>query len=1049
MLSQTPHLSDQDIQVILQTTNPATGRKTLSQQQFKKLYDASNRRIALVREHRFKQDCTLFRLARLLQSLTVFKTLSPDNSHEIIEQILHGLPFHYLSTEKSAGTESCKDNHLYLTRIPGKEEKSSNNQEETRSNNLEERTKRIVALHDKLANRINHALGNTKSTPKFHLANLYNLGHAELLYRHRYNKPLNQPDIEQQLNNIQLVLEQDLTIDGLKEKGKPGLAAEIFNPEQKQYSVSEHTHNGTTALHIIEIEKFHPYETTDLEHTTLPTELLNDYLFIQKYFQPGQNYTVVPANNAIKPVWLEDLADYEQYYIVADLHEIGKEVVELMPTELHNDNQEFAKRFRKRVDEKYSNTSAKGRQYPGLASLRRETRYIYLKNANGSYTLEKKIEPHKEHFTSAGCPNPLRTHNRDEDKAAHIQYSAKNIASRLPHLIQQRIEWLRETFGPGFNLDNIKIHFNIVSLLSPIDNTSNLANFFASLISRNESDRLRENNEERIVEVLDGAVQYLKDLQQLTNQAESNLAEPNPEGLGRLVQLNSALATTAIQEKIRQKFSDINIGNITIDFGLSVFGINKMGRGRTPLSNIGATGPAAGFKALADDCALFDSNWGQFCNTQGVTLDVPLKEQLKDIISNTQHILRSPNLTSVQLTNWRDRLNNFLNSDQAENLGNGLEQLKELARKISAATAYLQTDLPLENARTHKAQSTCFEACKKTIKAAIFEKMLDKQAFLFACKSHHDRAEHRVAIANAIDIAEVLLGKFPNPSKPEHFELIIKCFIKEKFFVQSLSRARALSTNNIALKSHDSFALDSAPEWVQGLIDACATEIGIDREQCPYNDITPEETSKALEKMNFKRMLGAFYSEGILGDFLEAPTPLPEGTTITPLSQRTTTHPTICDKTADGIEENPPPNPGDFRRNSSESSHASSLSSLWAALSSILWGGRKSSASSSLSNSTNVDNNGGAPSQYNSSSSWWPKLAWFCGGTKNSATSSRSNSMNVDHGDVTPSQCSSSRSCWPKFSWFCGGGKYSASHNTTNTSEGNSVTSPLLSNRDD
>lgn len=959
MLSRTRHLSDEDIQQILQTTDPDTGNNTLSKQQFEKLYDASNSRIALVREHRFKHDCTLFRLARLLQSLTVFKTLSPDHGYEIIKEILHGLPFHYLSIRNATDTESCYDTNLHLSPITGR----------SSSNNLTDRTARIVALHDALANRINHVLGNTKDTPNLHLANLYNLGHAELLYRHRYENSLEQPDIEEQLNNIKLVLEQDLIIDGLKEKGKPGLAAEIFNPEQKQYSVSEHSYTNPTtnvtqtALHIIEIEKFHPYATHDLEQTTLPTELLNDYLYIQKHFQPGAGYSIVHSDQSDQktlPFWLADLAPYEQYYIVADLHKIGNEVKELLSTELPNYNQEFAKRFRKKVDEKYSNTSAKGRQYPGLASLRRETRYIYLKNdENDNYTLKKTFKPNPEHFTSAGCPNPLRTHNRHEDKIAHMHYAAKNIASRLPHLIQQRIEWLIETFGPDFNLDDIKIHFNIVSLLSPIAGSSGAANTVSGFISRNDSDRLRENNEGRIVEVLDGAVQYLKNLQQAENQAESNPEEPSPEGLsqGKLAKLNSALAIN----EIKRAYPDV--GNITIDFGLSVFGINKMGRGRAPLSSRGATGPAAGFNALADDCELFDNNWDMFCNTQGVTLVANSKEQLKGIISNTQHILRSPNPTSAQLIPWRDSLNNFLNSDQATNLGNGLEKLKELAQKISAATAYLQTDLPLENARSNKAQSTCFEVCKKTIKAAIFEKMMDKQAFLFACKSHHDRAEHRVAIANAIDVAEMLLGEFPNPSKLEHFELIIKCFIKEKFFVQSLSRARALSTNNIALKSHDSFALDGAPVWVQGLINTCAEEVGIDKEQCPYNDITPEETIKALEKMNFERMLKAFYSEGILGDFLEAPTPLsPEA--IKPLSEYQTTHLTICPVTVEEIQENRLPKPNDLRSNSSqssrhnsESSHASSSSSLWQVFSS-LWSDRKNSASSMPSNSASADNDG-------------------------------------------------------------------------------------------
>lgn len=883
--NSTTHMLDSDIDQLLENSSITANQAEILRQ-------VTDRRTALIREIRFTYDSTLFRLARVLQSLTVFQTLLPKNTQELLSQTEN------LANGVISDILRNLDYHCLEPIQPGE--------------SFNEKVKSITELHNQIVAKIKRAL-TIDNKPGIPMGDFYGLGQAELLYRHRYSNQFYRVeneeskqlkllesngltltgiiDVDQKLNHIYQLLMQNIGINGTFEEGKLGLANETLDPEQKQYSVCEHTYEDRTVLHITRTKKFHPYATDDIKHTTLTPEILAEYLYIYKNFTLANDYQVkqIDQNNReIKePFWFADLPRVKKYYLVADLQKMAQEAKAQKNREVMNTELTELDYFKKRIDEKYSNTTAKGRQLPGLASLRQKTDLIYQKDADGNYQLIYKNLPEIDEFTSAGSPTHLRSKSKTRDKTSgkkidhdgQIQFTARNIAMALPSLIKKRHQWIKKTFGDRIDSKNITAYFFISSLVSPLKGQAWLFRQFAKIIeyqgNEEKSDIIRENNEGMIVKTLKKALEYM-----------SNLS-----ARGELDFLNSELKN--LEDADGKKI------NYKIIFDLAILSINNLGTIDAIRANKSTymTATDSLTHALAEECELFLTHWEQFCQQQNITTDISLAsteakdaiQKIKDALIQLSDDHQSTDIHTAdftQLENACQELSELLNNQLKES--NARQPLYELVNKTEAFITYLQTrQLTLSTEQKAAVEKQTEQRSKKNpaikppmlkdnsniITAAIFEEAIPElaAAILPACKSHHDRAEHKASIKEVLKIAEALLGRYPDPSNPKHYQLLIKIFIKEKFIAQSLSRAREMSSNTPGLKSHDSVDLKKAFEWAQRAIIKFAKESGIISDQL-VNAGSRTDQRKIIAKLNVPIMIKEFTAAAIDSDFLKKTT---------------------------------------------------------------------------------------------------------------------------------------------------------------------------------
>ena len=862
MTSSEPNMTyEQKIKLAYSTTKLSDNvidrylKKNLSNHEAEQFRQVFDRRAPQVHEERFEYDSNLFRIARMLQSLTVFKVLlSNDNANSIINGILSKLNFSHL--------------------IPI-----------SPRDNFDDKKQAVMDLHDQLEDSLKHAL-TIDGKLGMPLNDFYSIGQAELLYRHRYSADKSKPtktgirEADGHIDTICDMLRQNVFIDGLYnletnqlihpgrfEEGKPGLANEVTNPEQNQYSFCEHTHEGNTVLHITRIEKFHPYETSDIEHTTLSQANLAEYLFIYDNVELCAEFNVKVKDDIEQPFWFKDLPRLRKYYLVADLQRMAQEAQT-------TDSSNILTNFKKRIDEKYSNTTAKERQLPGLSSIRRKTDILYKKNSDGNFVEVTRKEPKKNHFTSAGNPVHLRSKSKilapkTGEVVIHnqqIKFAASNIASMLPQILEQRMEWMEKTFGIDFSSSSEKIPVTAFligsSLLSPFKLQAGVFELIGNFISPDKQQTLRENNEEMIVKTLKKAYEYLSNL----------MAE------GKLDQLNSQL-TSGIFKNVKYKFI----------FDLAIQGVNKFSKVNALRANktVYATGPTSAFHALANDCDMFLTYWDKFLAKQDVKqYHTVYANQLKTNIQTLYNALveislqaQSRSLDAVDATKLTQQSNQLrLSIESARQCrvdDKACDILDALAERVSFACSYLGirqgTYSKLETSRREHAKPIIKDN-KNILLTATFELFVD--FLLTACKSYHDRGEHNAAAAEAIKTTKQLLGTQPDPCNPDHYVVIIKVLIKEKFISESLMRARDLSTNAYGLKSHDSLNLNNVAVWAQELIKQFAEESNIIKDKFGSLDDSKlkktEKTALVNElyfQLGINRMQKKFKHEAKRGDF--------------------------------------------------------------------------------------------------------------------------------------------------------------------------------------
>lgn len=625
---------------------------------------------AHVTERRFHYDYTLFLMGRVLQSLPVFHGLYNDREAAVaaIQRTLDGISF-------QAVVGSLQERDAALTRV-----------------------------YEQLIDNIRCELGAQMAMSDF-----YSLGQMDLLYRHRNNAPQNMRTetgiqiVDTLLNVVECLLSQDIS----EERGKPSLAAEIFNPTMPHWTDIEFTYENKTIREITKAEKF--YSDT---YYTLTENQLQEY---RNLLDPSQT----------KPFWFSDLSLGEQRYILAMLENMRDENVG---------------NFNKNINDFFGNTSAKGRKLPGLAGLRRKTIWLYEKKSDSGYTLIDIKQPDEHHFTSAGSPVHLTTGISQEQ----VGFAADNIARMLSVIVDRRREWLKDNFhGRAVGME--AIYLVITSLVSPLSGQAKLADSLAEMLQGKTGDILKENNEEMIVRVLKRAVDHI-----------NNLA-----ARGELCSLNQAL--------------DQNIEN-NIICDLAIISINKFRRipaWFTSRKSLYQTGPMTAFHALIYDIQLFINHGEE--TLPKATLQAIYKN-LTELDFN--HGIAYLNSTVLQL----------LGEQQVELNKCHDPKMKKLARRIKAALIFVEF-----------AQRSDMNI----IAAAIFEKINPGTTYE-ACKSSHDRKEHKDMVSEAIDIAEQLLGYFPDPTNATDMWLLSQIFFNKKYFVQGAVESRALSANNIGLKSHDS-----------------------------------------------------------------------------------------------------------------------------------------------------------------------------------------------------------------------------------------------------
>lgn len=677
--------------------------KNVDLEQLQRLLDYDDT-TAQVRENRFRYDHTLFLMGRVLESLRFFCTLKRD------ESILSILKISSLYIDET------------LKKIDQLEDADKVN--------------RVDQLHTAVIREIKKELPVGMSMSDF-----YSFGQMELLYRHRQNRQslsTNVPQVIEALGACDVAVELIATLlrkelEG--EPGKAGLAEEILNPEKPHMTVKEYRHHHHTILEIIKVEKF--YCPT---HPTLTNVQI-------------QEYKDLLDESKAKPFWFQRLSPSKQFYIVTDLLEMQGAVVirDVLRSPLKSGHAPVRSKvasevFSKRIIDKYGNTSAKGREFPGLSGLRRKTKWLYEKQRDESYLLLDKQEPEPHHFTSAGSPVNLKSHIADEQ----VEFAAKNIARMLPVIKDRRAAWLKENFGQT-NIDVDAVYLVITSLVSPLTGQGKLADFLSHYITEKKTaDVVQENNEEMMVRSLKRAVDYINHL----------------GSRGELFLLNDELRST-----------DMFICD------LAIFGINKFGRWFSSLQsrkNLYQTGPMTAFHALTHDVQLFLDDGHD-------ALPTCLRDIYKALIAlDFNHGLAFLDPKPIEaLTEAYDVLKN----DQDP-------RMTKLSRRIRAALIFL------------KIAST---SDMNIIAAAMFEKINPGTTYT-ACKSSHDRKEHLDLVSESIDVVACLLGELPDPTKDAHMSLLAKIVFQKKFEMQSPSHSRALSANNIGLKSHDSVDV-FAPWW--------------------------------------------------------------------------------------------------------------------------------------------------------------------------------------------------------------------------------------------